>query len=310
MTALRASTPHGIHLFAPDCPDRIDPAGEHQPVRVLPGVDAPMRAGFEEVGWTEFDGIPVALLRPGAPTSLPPRVDGVRHVASTVSALAALAAGRDDILVNHRSVRDLDGRVIGARALGMFITAPPAVKTGRLIATRGLPGSGKTTWALQQPGWRANRDVLRGMQPGGWDHGDQEREDALTVGQLALVEAWLRAGLTVIADDTNLRPGVIDRLRALAEVCGAAFHLEDFTDVPVETCIARDAARPEAERVGEKVIRGMWERHLSPRAVVVALGACPGCGGLDGTHTVRGCVPVTSDVQPVEAGAQTLGEIK
>lgn len=261
---LCASTPHGIHIYAPDCPDRIDPAGEHQPIRVLPGVEAPMRAGFEEVGWTEIDGIPLALLRPGAPTSLPERAEGVRHVASTVSALAALAAGRDDILVNHRTVRDLDGRVIGARALGMFVVAPPAVRTGRLIATRGLPASGKTTWAKLQKGcWRVNRDILRAMQPDAWVHGDQDREDILTAGQLALVGAWLRAGLTVIVDDTNLRPGVIDRLRGLAQACGADFHVEDFTHVDVATCIDRDAARPEAEQVGRDVILRM-ARHLAP----------------------------------------------
>jgi hypothetical protein len=33
----------------------------------------------------------------------------------------------------------------------------------------------------------------------------------------------------------------------------------------VEECIARDAARPEDERVGGDVIRGMWQRYLAGR---------------------------------------------
>jgi hypothetical protein len=42
------------------------------------------------------------------------------------------------------------------------------VKVSKLIITRGLPGSGKTTWARQQVRFvRVNRDDLREMLHGG-----------------------------------------------------------------------------------------------------------------------------------------------
>jgi predicted kinase len=132
-----------------------------------------------------------------------------------------------------------------------------------LTITRGLPGSGKTTWARQQRGAvRVNRDDLRRMLHGGMV-GLGWAEVQVTLAQRSLVEALLRAGLNVICDDTNLRPRYVKELAALAEACGADFVVRDFTDVPVDECVARDAAREPPERVGEEAIRAMWRRHLA-----------------------------------------------
>ena len=134
-----------------------------------------------------------------------------------------------------------------------------------LTITRGLPGSGKTTWAKQQGGHvRVNRDDLRRMLHGGplltgW------AEKQVTVAQRAQVEALLRAGVNVICDDTNLRARVFRELAELGRLCGAEVVVHDFTDVPVEECVARDASRPDGERVGEDAIRGMWQRYLAGR---------------------------------------------
>lgn len=134
-----------------------------------------------------------------------------------------------------------------------------------LTITRGLPGSGKSTWARQQPGVRVNRDDLRNMLLPDWPHGDQDHEDTLTSIQLAAIRELLLRGLDVIVDDTNLNPDVVNRLRQSAQRFYAEFVIEDFTHVPLETCIERDAARPNP--VGEQVIRGMWEKHLAPKEV-------------------------------------------
>jgi predicted kinase len=134
-----------------------------------------------------------------------------------------------------------------------------------LTITRGLPGSGKTTWARKQRGAvRVNRDDLRRMLHGGilglgW------AEVQVTIAQRSLVEALLRAGLNVICDDTNLRARYVKEFAALAAACGADFVVRDFTDVPVDVCVARDAGREPAERVGEEAIRAMWQRHLEGR---------------------------------------------
>jgi len=134
-----------------------------------------------------------------------------------------------------------------------------------LTITRGLPGSGKTTWARQQAGHvRVNRDELRRMLHGGPLHTGWA-EVQVTLAQQAQVDALLRAGLNVICDDTNLRAKAVRELAELGRQAGASVVVRDFTQVPVEVCIARDALRPEPERVGEDVIREMWQRYLAGR---------------------------------------------
>ncbi|MCI4062411.1 AAA family ATPase [Micromonospora sp. R77] len=136
----------------------------------------------------------------------------------------------------------------------------------RLIATRGLPASGKTTFARRlQPGVvRVNRDDLRRML-----HGErlftQWAEGQVTRVQRAQVEALLAARVSVCVDDTNLRSRVLRDWAELAERFGAAFEVHDFTDVPLSECLRRDAARPVDEQVGGAAIRRLHERYLAHR---------------------------------------------
>lgn len=140
-----------------------------------------------------------------------------------------------------------------------------------LTITRGLPGSGKTTWAKAQPrAVRVNRDELRRMMHGGWT-GDGPEEVQVTLAQRAAVEALLRKGVDVICDDTNLRPKTVRELAELGAECGASVVVKDFTHVSLETCLERDASRAEGERVGEAVIRRMYEQYLSGKRNAVRL---------------------------------------
>ena len=139
----------------------------------------------------------------------------------------------------------------------------------KLTITRGLPGSGKTTWAKTQPRTASvNRDELRRMLHGGWT-GEDWAERQVTKAQRATIEALLKAGVDVISDDTNLAAKVVRDLAKLAAAVGADAEVVDFTHVPVETCIQRDAERAEGERVGEGVIRRMYERYLTGREPAV-----------------------------------------
>lgn len=137
-----------------------------------------------------------------------------------------------------------------------------------LMITRGLPGSGKTTfacsWLAQDPEnrMRVNRDDLRMMTYGVYAGLSRAQEDALTVTQHAQVRVLLESGKDVIVDDTLLR---LKHARAFADIAksvGAEFIVKDFTSVSVETCIARDLARE--RMVGEDVIRGMAKRYRFP----------------------------------------------
>jgi len=146
----------------------------------------------------------------------------------------------------------------------------------RLIVTRGLPGSGKTTWARERLSTdmlraaRVSRDDLRRVLHGGpvdthW------AEHQVTIAQQAAVTELLRSGVDVICDDTNLRARTVRTFATLAAGCGAEFEVQDFTAVPLAVCLQRDAGRPDGERVGEAGIRRMWDRYLAGRKLPLPL---------------------------------------
>lgn len=137
-----------------------------------------------------------------------------------------------------------------------------------LIITRGLPGSGKTTharaWVAGDREHRAriNRDDLRQML----DEGEFIKgitEGRVLAARDALVLGLLAKGLNVICDDTNLPQRTARDLARLAKRARADFCVYDYSDVPLETCIARDAARTDKPPVGEAVIRDMHLRYLN-----------------------------------------------
>lgn len=143
--------------------------------------------------------------------------------------------------------------------------------SARLTITRGLPGSGKTTWAREQQGadtrtWLVGRDHIRRMGPVPWPLGDAEAERLVTVVQAAVIRALLAEGCHVIADDTSLPLRSAHQLAAVAASVGLGvpMSIHDLTSVPVGSCVERDAARPEGERVGEDTIRAMSARWLTP----------------------------------------------
>lgn len=141
---------------------------------------------------------------------------------------------------------------------------------GKLWIYRGLPASGKTTFArrrigISAPGTivRLNRDDLRAsMLREGYRQPEYASEELVSAVQHGAIPDLLRRGVDVIVDDTNLRSRTVRDLAQLAVKAGAEWHCVDlFLDVPLEECLRRDAARDNA--VGEDVIRGMWGKFLS-----------------------------------------------
>lgn len=134
-----------------------------------------------------------------------------------------------------------------------------------LVITKGLPASGKSTWAKQQvldsegTMKRVNKDSIRAML--GAKH-SRANEKIVVATRDAAVTAALQAGFSVVVDDTNFAKAHVDALRKLAEDNGAVFSINDsFLEVPLEVCIERDLRR--LESVGRDVIYTMYINYVA-----------------------------------------------
>jgi predicted kinase len=137
-----------------------------------------------------------------------------------------------------------------------------------VLFLRGLPASGKSQFAnelVQRDGnWvRANKDDLRSqLHAGKWSQG---RERIVKQVRDAIIDHALSIGKNVVVDDTNFAPAHEQRCREIAKKHNATFAIKDFTHVPLEECLRRDAER--AKPVGRDVILRMWHQYLKPTPV-------------------------------------------
>lgn len=141
-----------------------------------------------------------------------------------------------------------------------------------ILIFRGLPGSGKTTFAKEvmriMPYYlRINKSLLREMLNFGVF--SKENEEIINEVKLALIRLIIceKDGYHyVIIDDTNLNPDHIEKIIKIAEDIKITYMLElpvsvtilDF-DTKIEDCIKRDKSRDKS--VGEEVIRSMHEKY-------------------------------------------------
>lgn len=140
----------------------------------------------------------------------------------------------------------------------------------RVILTRGLPASGKTTWSKEMlqknPGAfkRINKDDLRVMLDDG-DYTSANEKMIITVRDYLILQS-LAAGKHVIVDDTNLNPIHGKHIKELVKGI-AVVEYKDFLDVPIETCIERDSTRT-FRKVGEATIREMYDEFIKPKVTI------------------------------------------
>lgn len=146
-------------------------------------------------------------------------------------------------------------------------------KKATLFMYKGLPASGKSTDAVRRvraarPAGavvRITKDQIRTMLHDGLHKGRTEGQ--VVAARNTLVRTFLTSGVDVLVDDTNLNPAHEQALRQMAVEFNANFEVLDFTDVPVDVCVARDAQRP--NRVGGDVIRDMYRKWLAAPEVPV-----------------------------------------
>ena len=97
-----------------------------------------------------------------------------------------------------------------------------------------------------------------------------ERESYVTELEEYSISLAMVKGYDIVVDAMNLNPETVAKFRKTCELHNKLnpnqydLEFKKFTDVPLETCIERDKARPD-RTVGELVIRGIWERYLSKK---------------------------------------------
>lgn len=154
------------------------------------------------------------------------------------------------------------------------------MKSPTLFATRGLPGCGKSTWAVQFAA--AERDagnITSVLSRDDWRdqlgvnyHGDAEGERRVQQAHVATIRELLESGYAVVTDDTNLRLEHLEVYAVLAIQTGAAFTVVDFINTPVELCVERNAQRPARQpgacagaAVPEDAIRSLHAAYIRGR---------------------------------------------
>lgn len=144
----------------------------------------------------------------------------------------------------------------------------------KIILCRGIPGSGKTTWAkqwvLEDPEHRVrfNNDDIRNMLGKYWV---PSREDLVKDLNYAFLINSMSYGFDVVIDNMNLNPKelkyynkVLDNWNDPKGIVFDAVKLKyslEFKDffIPLQDCIERDSKRPNP--VGEEVIRKTYEKY-------------------------------------------------
>ena len=134
--------------------------------------------------------------------------------------------------------------------------------TKKIIFLKGLPASGKSTWAkkyvLENPNTiRVNKDDIRIQLHNGIY--SKENEVIVIEYQMSLAATALAEGKDVIVDNTHLFGTHEKDYRQLANDMDVEFEVK-FFDTPIDVCIERDSKREGRERVGSKVILDMSKK--------------------------------------------------
>lgn len=138
----------------------------------------------------------------------------------------------------------------------------------KIIICRGLPGSGKTTWAknyIKQNVFsniiRVNRDDIRKMF--GISYNEFAERFVKEIEKDVITKA-LNAGYDVIVDDTNIYPSGAELIKKAIEESvfeTVPIQFQNFFDTPIETCLERQESRNEDERVPEQRLRQFYDYY-------------------------------------------------
>lgn len=133
----------------------------------------------------------------------------------------------------------------------------------RIILLKGLPASGKSTWAkeycrLDSNYIRINKDDIRELL--GTPVFSHEFENAVLDIERQMGLTILMTGKSLIVDDTNFHPKHEKYWANIADSKSIRLDVRQF-NVPVEECIERDSEREKP--VGKDVILQMYKKYIN-----------------------------------------------
>lgn len=134
----------------------------------------------------------------------------------------------------------------------------------KIILTRGIQGSGKSTWAKkwveEDPTHRVrwNNDDFRRMLGPYWV---PERENLVSIVMSDFIYYAMTIGYDIVIDNMNLNKKYWDFIQDQINSLNKRYTLEfkDFFDVSLEECIERDSKREHP--IGEKVITETYNKY-------------------------------------------------
>ena len=138
----------------------------------------------------------------------------------------------------------------------------PSERGGCLIATVGIPGSGKTTWLDRHLGAEliVSMDRMRSIALG--DASDQTQNELIYRQSLTALARALERGKRVVFDATSYDRERRESLRSLAQRAGAHLIMLYF-DVSLDEAFRRNARR--ARKVPSEVVRRAYRQLEPPR---------------------------------------------
>lgn len=137
----------------------------------------------------------------------------------------------------------------------------------RITLTKGLPASGKSTWAEEIASVHLNtavvcKDNIRAALATSLGV-DRPPEKKVIEHRDREIEHYVGMDWNVIVADTNLNPYHEEQIR---EKFGNMAEIDvKFFDVEPAECIRRDKARDPSKRVGPAVIWGMYNKYLKEK---------------------------------------------
>ena len=140
---------------------------------------------------------------------------------------------------------------------------------------RGAPGAGKSTWIkehnLEQ--YTLSPDTIRVMcsslelQPDGEFKISQNQRNEQEVWDVLfkLLEHRMSRGEFTVIDATCSKTSDIKQYKDLADQYRYRMFIVDFTDIPLETCLAQNKMRPEYKQVPNEAIRKIYARFATQK---------------------------------------------